>query len=102
MDAINLTETLIGREVERLFSENPAQSNGLCTNPVTGQYYVRGVDPIAPQKEAAYRALLAREWFAFTAPRRDAASYQLARPRRLEANGAAIGLHHRVIRSVAG
>ena len=68
MDAINLTETLIGREVERLFSENPAQSNGLCTNPVTGQYYVRGVDPIAPQKEAAYRALLAREWFAFTAP----------------------------------
>ena len=29
MDAINLTETLIGREVERLFSENPAQSNGL-------------------------------------------------------------------------
>ncbi len=32
MDAINLTETLIGREVERLFSENPAQSNGLCTN----------------------------------------------------------------------
>ena len=68
MDAIYLTETLIGREVERLFSENPAQSNGLCTNPVTGQYYVRGVDPIAPQKEAAYRALLAREWFAFTAP----------------------------------
>ena len=68
MDAINLTETLIGREVERLFSENPAQSNGLCTNPVTGHCYVRGVDPIAPQKEAAYRALLAREWFAFTAP----------------------------------
>ena len=68
MDAIDLTETLIGREVERLFSENPAQSNGLCTNPVTGQWYVRGVDPIAPQKEAAYRALLAREWFAFTAP----------------------------------
>jgi hypothetical protein len=68
MDAIDLTETLIGREVERLFSENPAQSNGLCTNPVTGADYVRGVDPIAPQKEAAYRALLAREWFAFTAP----------------------------------
>ena len=68
MDAINLTETLIGREVELLFSENPAQSNGLCTNPVTGQWYVRGLDPIAPQKEAAYRALLAREWFAFTAP----------------------------------
>ena len=68
MDTINLPETLIGREVERLFSENPAQSNGLCTNPVTGAVYVRGVDPIAPQKEAAYRALLAREWFAFTAP----------------------------------
>ena len=50
MDAIDLTETLIGREVERLFSENPAQSNGLCTNPVTGQYYVRGVDPIAHRR----------------------------------------------------
>ena len=68
MDTINLTETLIGREVERLFSENPARSNGLCTNPVTGQDYVRGADQIAPEKEAAYRALLAREWFAFTAP----------------------------------
>jgi hypothetical protein len=69
MDTINLTETLIGREVERLFSKNPARSNGLCTNPVTGGDYVRGVDPIATQKKAAYRALLAREWFAFTGPR---------------------------------
>ena len=69
MDTINLTETLIGREVERLFSKNPARSNGLCTNPVTGGDYVRCVDPIAAQKKAAYRALLAREWFAFTAPR---------------------------------
>ena len=50
MDTINLTGTLIGREVERLFSKNPARSNGLCTNPVTGEDYVRGVDPIATQK----------------------------------------------------
>ena len=67
MDTINLAETLIGREVERLFNESPARYGDHCTNPVTGQGYVRGVDPIAPQKEAAYRALLAREWFAFTA-----------------------------------
>jgi len=68
MDAINLTETLIGREVERLFSGNPARSGDQCTNPVTGAGYVRGADPIGPQKKAAYRALLAFEWFAFTAP----------------------------------
>ena len=58
MGAINLTETLIGREVERLFSKNPARSGDQCRNPVTGAGYVRGADPIGPQKKAAYRALL--------------------------------------------
>jgi hypothetical protein len=68
MDAINLSETLIGREVERLFNESPAQYGDRCTNPVTGSGYIHGADPVAPQKEAAYRALLAREWFAFNGP----------------------------------
>ena len=68
MGAINLTETLIGREVERLFSKNPARSGDHCRNPVTGAGYVRGADPIGPQKKAAYRALLAREWFALNGP----------------------------------
>ena len=68
MDAINLAKTLIGREVERLFNESPARYGENCRNPVTGAGYVHGVDPIAEQKEAAYRVLLAREWFAFNAP----------------------------------
>ena len=57
MDAINLAETLIGREVERLFNESPARYGENCRNPVTGAGYVHGVDPIAEQKEAAYRVL---------------------------------------------
>ena len=68
MDAINLTETLIGREVERLFNESPARYGENCRNPVTGAGYVHGVDPVASQKEAARRALLAREWFALNGP----------------------------------
>ena len=37
-------------------------------NPVTGGCWVPGIDPIRPQKKAALRALLAREWFAQHAP----------------------------------
>ena len=37
-------------------------------NPVTLAGYVHGIDPIAPQKEDAHRALLAREWFALNGP----------------------------------
>ena len=68
MANIKLCETLIGREVERLFDESPARYGENRRNPVTGAGYVHGVDPIAPEKEAAYRALLAREWFAFNGP----------------------------------
>ena len=32
MDAINLTEPLIGREVERLFNESPAQYGENCSD----------------------------------------------------------------------
>lgn len=68
MAITKLSETLIGREVERLFSENPGSDGGHYENPVTGGRFVHGFDPIEPQKEAAYRALLAREWFAVNGP----------------------------------
>ncbi len=68
MANIKLCETLIGREVERLFSENPGSHGGHYENPVTGGRFIYGVDPIEPQKQEAYRALLARELFAVNGP----------------------------------
>jgi hypothetical protein len=52
---INLIETLVAREVERLFRESPDQywGAGIFINPVVGGGYVPGDDPIEPQKEAA-------------------------------------------------
>jgi hypothetical protein len=72
MQIIKLTN-LIDREVERLFSvrlfdDRPARYGDNCRNPVTGANYIHGEDPIKPQKEAARRALLAREWFAINGP----------------------------------
>ena len=63
-----LSETLIGREVERLFGEISAKRGDICWNPVTGEEFVYGVDPIEQQKEAAYRRLLIREYFALSGP----------------------------------
>jgi len=68
MEPVKLSETLIGREVERLFSETPVRHGKTCENPVTGGRFVYGLDPIAPQKDVACRALLAREWFALNRP----------------------------------
>ncbi len=70
MNGINSTESLIAREVERLFRESPDQyfGAGIAINPVTDEGYVPGDDPIEPQMEAACRALLAREWFAINGP----------------------------------
>jgi hypothetical protein len=63
-----LSQTLIGREVERLFSETSASHGEVCENPVTGGRFVYGIEPIEPQKEAACRALLARVWFSVNGP----------------------------------
>jgi hypothetical protein len=70
MTIMNSADTLIGREVERLFRESPDQYWGarIFINPVIGGGYVPGDDPIEPQMEAACRALLAREWFAIHGP----------------------------------
>ena len=66
MTTIDMAEYRIARQVDELFSTAHYGEN--CRNPVTGAGYVHGVDPIAEQKEAAYRALLAREWFAINGP----------------------------------
>ena len=68
MASFKLPDNPIGREVERLFSEISCQRGSLCMNPVTGVDFVYGVEPIKPQKEDAYRALLAQEWFALNGP----------------------------------
>jgi hypothetical protein len=60
--------SLVDREVERLFRENPPVHGELCENPVTGGDYVGGIDPIEVQKDAARRSLLAREYHALNAP----------------------------------
>ena len=66
MRTIDMIEYRIARQVDELFGTAQYAEN--CRNPVTGAGYVHGVDPIAEQKEAAYRALLAREWFAINGP----------------------------------
>jgi hypothetical protein len=58
----------IKKEVSRLFSDIGGQHGELCINPVTGGRFVFGEDPIAPQKQMARQALLARERFAEHAP----------------------------------
>ena len=68
MANIRQTETSIGREVERLFGEISAKRGDLCTNPVTGGDFVYGFDLIKRQKDAAYKRLLVREYFALHRP----------------------------------
>ena len=66
MSTIDVTEYRIARLVDEMFGT--ARYGDYCTNPVTGAHYIHGVDPIGPQKEAARRALLIREWFAIYGP----------------------------------
>ena len=68
MASSKLSETLIGREVERRFDQISARHGDLCWNPVTGEEFVYGVDPIGLRKKMAHHALLAREDFAVNGP----------------------------------
>jgi hypothetical protein len=55
---------LIRSHVEELFKKNgPFRYGEYRRNPVHGDTFFHGEDPIAPQKRVARRALLAREWF---------------------------------------
>jgi hypothetical protein len=61
-------KSLVVREVDRLFAGLNAKPGECCDNPITGGGFVRGLDPLAPQKAAAILALLAQEWFAVNGP----------------------------------
>jgi hypothetical protein len=58
----------IASQVDLMFREAVDRMETVRTNPVTAARWVHGHDPIKPQKQAARRALRAREWFAVTAP----------------------------------
>ena len=62
------SNSLIKREVDRLFAKLNAKRGECCINPITSGGFVWGIDPIATQKKAAIAALLAREWFAVNGP----------------------------------
>jgi hypothetical protein len=62
------SNSLIKREVERLFAGIKATRGECCVNPITGGKFVMGLDPIATQKKKAIAALLACEWFAVKGP----------------------------------
>ena len=64
----NLIESPTRREVERLFGKISARRGDLCINPVTGGEFVYGFDSIKRQKDAAYKRLLVREYFALHGP----------------------------------
>ena len=68
MAGSKLSESPIGREVERLFGKISARRGDLCINPVTGGEFVYGFDSIKRQKDAAYKRLLVREHFALHGP----------------------------------
>jgi hypothetical protein len=56
--------TNIKLRVEELFKNAPDRSAEVRENPVTGNSFIAGLDPVRPQKRLAQRALEAREWFA--------------------------------------
>jgi hypothetical protein len=62
------SNSLIKREVDRLFAEVNANPGECCVNPVISGGFVWGIDPIAEQKEDAVVALLAQEWFELNGP----------------------------------
>jgi hypothetical protein len=61
--------SFLERKVDQLFAPLNAKPGDCCRNPVTGVGFVPGLDPAAPQKDEAVRALYARAGFAATGPR---------------------------------
>ena len=65
---ITNSNSLIEREVDRLFDAIVAPHGQCGNNPITGGGFVWGLDPIAEQKKDAVVAISAREWFAVNGP----------------------------------
>jgi hypothetical protein len=57
--------TDIKGQVDQLFRQ---LSIGYCLNPITGESFINGDDPVGPHKQRACRALEAREWAKRNAP----------------------------------
>jgi hypothetical protein len=55
----------VSNYVDHLFRQLPL---GNCLNPITGEGFMNGDDPIKPHKARARRALAAREWAKQNAP----------------------------------
>lgn len=55
-------------QVDRVFAQLAARGGETVQNPVTKGLWVKGEDAEELQRDAAYRALLARQWFASVAP----------------------------------
>src|SRR5262245_1106940 len=68
MASSNISETLIRREVERMFGEISAKRGDLCMNPITGEQFIYDRSSIEDEKQAAYRRLLVREYFVLNGP----------------------------------
>jgi hypothetical protein len=63
-----LSHTLIGSEVDRVFDNVFGQPGDICVNPITGGQFIYGYYSLEQEKHAAYRRLLAREFFASNGP----------------------------------
>lgn len=55
--------------VEEAFNNATDKHSAVRRNPYTSASWLAGDDPIAPQKEIAVRAVLARQWFVTHGPR---------------------------------
>ena len=73
--------------VDRLFRDAPDHLNPTRQNPVTGACWVRGIDRPGPQKRAARRALVAREYFAWKNPGMPPLPLSYAEREKLKENG---------------
>jgi hypothetical protein len=60
----------IEQKVEQLFADalRRCSGGGCCQNPITGEYFVPGDDPVRPHKKRAIRALIAQSRFATENP----------------------------------
>ena len=63
-----MTRNYLKALVDWQFSEMKAKRGDYCVNPVTGEDFIWGEDPIAEQKKAAIKALRARRWFEVNGP----------------------------------
>jgi hypothetical protein len=68
MASSKLSETLIGREVERAFANISGKPGDIRMNPIMGEQFIYGSHALERAKQAAYRRLLVREYFALSGP----------------------------------